>query len=364
MPRIACNALALRPAGTGVQTYIRELLRALSREFVIDLLVAVQSDAVAELPVGVQTRPIRPVAGWRRALAGLRSLGPADLVHGMDVDLPWRTTAPTVTTVHDLAVFDVPWTMSRRKALGERLIYRRALRQADSVIADSAFTAERVQDLFGLSATVIHLGAPSDLGPATPEAIAHVRRRYALPEVYVLHVGTLERRKDVATVAAACLQASIPLVLAGPVQQGRVAPVSARALGYVPRQDLAALYSGAITACSSHYEGFGLPLLEAMACRGPVVAAEAGAFPEIAGDAAVLVPPGDVDRWATALAELAGDATKRAEIGEAGCQRAAAFSWTTAAAKTAAVYASLGVAVARRREGSAEVSSSTPKEVI
>ena len=107
--RIALNALALTPEGTGVQTYIRELLRALSNQTQAELVAVVQDHVVEHLPVGVHPRPRPRSNGAVRALHGLRSFPGADLIHGLDVDLPLRTEAPTVATVHDLSVFDAPW---------------------------------------------------------------------------------------------------------------------------------------------------------------------------------------------------------------------------------------------------------------
>jgi glycosyltransferase involved in cell wall biosynthesis len=249
-----------------------------------------------------------------------------------------------VATVHDMAVFDVPWALSRRKAFGERWLYRQALARADVVIAVSAFTAERVKAWLRRDAVVVHEGAPDDLAPAPAEEVAAVRARYELPEAFVVHVGTVEPRKDTPTLAAACRAAGLPLVLAGAVAPGQAVPAGARSLGYVPRSDLPGLY-GAATAVGypSRYEGFGLPPLEAMACGAPVVASAATALPEVLGDAAVLARPGDVDGWARALRDLADDGEHRAALVVAGGRRAAELTWKAAAEGTGAVYRSLGV---------------------
>jgi glycosyltransferase involved in cell wall biosynthesis len=347
--RIAYNALALRPGGTGVQTYIRELLRALvalGEPAGVQFVATVQADAAAALPAGVEARLAPVSAGLRRALRGLRSLGAAQLVHGLDVDLPPRPGAPAVTTVHDMAVFDVPELLSRRKAIGERVLYRQAIARADAVITDSAFTAERLKALLGRDSTVVLLGAPVDLAPPTPDAVASVRARLGLPDVFALHVGTIEARKDLVTVADACRTRSIPFLLAGPVAPGNEVPAGATRLGYVDRADLAPLYGAAtVVAFPSRYEGFGLTPLEAMACGAPVVAAEASALPEVLGAAAMYVRPGDVDAWGTAIAGLAADADRRAEMASMGLERVAALTWQQAAAGTAAVYRSLGITI-------------------
>lgn len=340
--RVALNALALRPGGSGVQTYIRELLGHLPARVDADVVAAVQADAVDELPPGIVALRRPTAAGARRALAGLRSLGTAEIVHGLDVDLPVRPGGFTVATVHDLSVFDVPWAFSRARALGEQALMRHALRRADAVIAVSAFTAERVAARFGRQAVVTPLAPSPDLAPPPPEHLQQVGAKYRLPPRYVLHVGTIEPRKDVAGVARACRQVGVPLVLAGARSgRGRIPP-GARSLGYVPRSDLASLYASAsLVAYPSRYEGFGLPPLEAMACGAPVVASRTASLPEVLGDAAELVPPGDDERLAGAISALLNDGDRRRDMVRAGLERARRFSWSTTASATAAVYRTL-----------------------
>lgn len=319
---------------------------ALSHQIDADLTASVQRSALSELPAGVEALPRRTASGTRRAFEGLRGLGPAELVHGLDVDIPLRPGAPSVSTVQDLSVFDTPWAHSRFRVLGERALVTRALRRADAVIVPSAFTAERVATRFGRHAVVTPLAPSSDMAPPAASEVARVRARHGLPDLFVLHVGTVEPRKDVPGLARACRRAGVPLVLAGARAPRSAVPAGARHLGYVSRADLAPLYGSAtVVAFPSRYEGFGLPPLEAMGCGAPVVATRVASLPEVLGDAAWLVPPGDDEQLGRAIKELLADADRREEMSEAGRKRAAAFSWAATAAATAEVYRSVGAPV-------------------
>jgi glycosyltransferase involved in cell wall biosynthesis len=160
----------------------------------------------------------------------------------------------------------------------------------------------------------------------------------------VLHVGNLEPRKDVPTLAEACRLADVPLVLAGGAVTTIDAPSGARLLGHVSHDDLPALYASAtVVAYVSRYEGFALPPVEAMACGATVVATRVGALPDVAGDGIEFVPIGDAAQQAAVLKELFEDEARRTARRAAAIRAAGALSWDAAARETVAVYRSLGV---------------------
>jgi glycosyltransferase involved in cell wall biosynthesis len=276
----------------------------------------------------------------------LRPFGAGALVHGLDTELPLRPGAPTVTTVHDLALFDQPAAFTLAKRLGKPLTVRRSIKVADAVISVSAFTAERVRARFGRDSVVVHEAPGPSFHPPTAGAVDDVRRRFALPPKFVVHVGNLEPRKQVPALAAACERAGVPLVLAGGAVRTIDAPAGAQLLGHVSHTDLPALYVAAtVVAYVSNYEGFALPPVEAMACGATVVATRVGALPDVAGDGIEFVPIGDERRLASVLRELFDDEARRTERRDAALRAAEALSWDRAASETVAVYRSLGITV-------------------
>jgi glycosyltransferase involved in cell wall biosynthesis len=342
--RVVYNALPLDARGGGVSTYIRELLGAMTGVTGLELAAAVRPAGRSELPPGVVPLLQRESDGVGRALTGAIGFGPCALVHGLDVDLPLRHGGLSVTTVHDLAIFDVPSTFPRYRVAGERILMRHAVRRADAVIADSAFTAGRIRALLGREATVIRLAPGTEMVPPSEDTVSEVRSRYDLPDQFVLHVGNIEPRKDIATLAEACRLTPIPLVLTGHSLWGHQPPTGTIEIGHVPVTDLPGLYGSAtLVGYASRYEGFGLPPIEAMACGAPVVTTPVPAVTELVGDGAELFTPGDVEALAGTLRRLVGDPSGRAELARRGTERVRGLSWQRTAEETATLYRSLGL---------------------
>ena len=283
----------------------------------------------------------RAVGAGSDGVAAARRVPPdADVVW-----FPWngislRTDAPSVATVHDAAPFAFPAASARLRAT-EQNPFLATANTARRILVQSRFTASEVERWLGVDTARIVV-TPLAADPVfSPRAPSHDQPpRELRGKRYLLHVGAHDERKNTATLIAGFDRA---------FPRGDITLAFTRAPGSMPRGGLvvdarddgvlAALYRGAaLVAVPSTYEGFGFPLLEALACGAPALAARAGALPEVGGDAAAYVDePADPDAWAQALRALLDDDAARARLAAAGPRRAAEFSWERCTAQTLGV---------------------------
>lgn len=291
----------------------------------------------------------------------------ADLVHGLVNVLPLATRVPGVVTVHDLSFLRLPEKFPAAKRFYLTASAAASARRAARIIAVSGQTAGDLARFFRISPgkiTVIYNGVDGRFTPGRAEDAAAFRQRKELPARYLLFVGTLEPRKNLETLITAyatwrartltgeqAMRADedVHLVLAG--ARGwfydeifrRVAQAGLEAqvhfAGYLPSDELPEWYRAA-EACvyPSLFEGFGLPVLEAMACGTPVLCSAAPGVAEAAGDAALAVPPTEIEAWVAGLALMTGQPELRDELRRRGLARAAGLSWRRTAEATLEVY--------------------------
>jgi len=326
--RVALDVTPLTLTKAGVARHIAGLLSGLEAEPGLEL---------RRYSFGGHNRalvPVRDVGWYLGALPARARRDRVDVLHCPSQRAPARSSVPLVVTIHDLAVLRHPETFNRWTREYSRRLLPLVTRAAARVIVVSEFTRHELVELLDVQEDKVRV-IPNAVGPPFEPVGA------AESGDYVLAVGTLEPRKNLERVVAAFQRAGLNgtrLLVTGSRGWGNVDPAGedVQLLGFVPDAELARLYRGArCVAYISAYEGFGLPVLEAMACGAPVVAASTGAAPEVSQGAAVLVDPLDDEAIAAGLVE----AIERAdELRERGLERARAFDWKRVADATMDVY--------------------------
>ena len=356
---------------SGVSRYASELLRALLDRERDDATTATTPYRYTLLssrtlngnaPPGVFRQnqlhfPNRSV--WMQAVLPLelRRMQPS-LCHFTNMIAPLVTPCPFVLTLHDLSLLLYAETQPTKSLIAVRPIMARAAHRAAAIIAVSHAIKQEIVTKLGVPAQRVHViyeAASPAYKPIHDSAqLAAVKQRYQLHAPFVLCVGTIEPRKNLeallqALVGLRKLGRSEPLVLVGGLGWKYEATLRAieqlglsdcvRLMGYVPDEDLPAIYTLArVLAFVSRYEGFGLPILESMACGTPVVTSNGSAMAELGAGAALLVDPAQPERIAQALQRVLIDDALHSELRGAGLARASQFSWAKAAAETVAVY--------------------------
>jgi glycosyltransferase involved in cell wall biosynthesis len=364
--RIAINTLAMKRELHGVGNYVKNLICALSRlDRENEYLLFASSENVCHLgelgnnfhiELAPKNRMLR--LPWEQSVLPLRlKKRGVEVYHGPTSIAPFVKTCQQVVSIHDMTFHLVPRRHSLHKLVYFRTMIPAMIRQSDMLIAISECTK---RDLLRFVATdenkieVVHHGVESRFQPVRDRSrLDRVREKYGLKNDFILFVGLIEPRKNLGNLveayAASGLCEKLDLVLAGNLgwdYSGLFAKIGSSGLrdkillpGYIADSDLPALYSLAqIFVYPSLYEGFGLPVLEAMACGAPVVTSAVSSLPEVVGDAAILVEPRDPGMLAAALQKISRDDELRASLSERARLRSQFFTWEQTALKTLDVY--------------------------
>jgi glycosyltransferase involved in cell wall biosynthesis len=375
-PHIGLNAqlLSLKPnyRSAGINRYIYNMLLGLSRCADTERFTVFLSErnfpALEHFKNRLSCLPTnRPmirilweqfIQPWLVARSGI------DLLHSMAFVTPLWPPCPSVTTIYDLSFLRYPHSFRTWNRLYLSTFTRLSSRKADHLIAISKSTARDIEHFFGVPPeriSVIYCGVEPEYHPLPPAEVERFRRARGLPDRMILYVGTIEPRKNLARLLEAyrlLLRSrknrngglNAPrLVIAGGkgwLYEDILARVEELGLsqdvmlpGYVPGGELPLWYNAAeCFVYPSTYEGFGLPVLEAMACGTPVVTSNSSSLPEVVGEAGRTVSPENVEELAEMLGQVLGDGDLRAQMRQQGLGRAALFSWDRAARETIAVY--------------------------
>jgi glycosyltransferase involved in cell wall biosynthesis len=356
-------------AKAGIGRYAGSLARALAELEPGRLGLFYNRGEAAVLPPELEALPARTIrAGykpWRMAVwlghvlgVGFNRLMPgAELFHATEHLLPPLHGVPTVLTVHDMIFKRFPEHQKRLNYWYLNATMPLYCRRAGAIITVSQSSKRDIVADYGIQPdkiTVIYEAASPEFRPASPKALDEARRKYGLPERFLIHVGTIEPRKNLTRLVEAlqCLREEdlmVPLLVVGGkgwlfddffrrLEELQVAD-AVHFSGYVPAADLPVLYSAATAAAiPSVYEGFGLPVLEAMSCGTPVIASSTSSLPELGGSAARYFDPYDVRDMAGCIRRVWSSEGLRNEMRREGLEQAARFSWQRAARETWDVY--------------------------
>lgn len=360
--RIGFDGTPLQYIRSGIGIYVEQLLRHLPKvcpqwEY---LLYSNKPFASINIPGMTPFAGYFPPSRWvwmHFKLPQVISQSGVDLCHFMNNSAPMRCPSPYAITIHDASLFLFSQYHSWSRLLALRLLLPQAARRADVVITVSHASRRELIETLHLppeKVRVVYSAVSGDFRPLhDEEKSAQLRQRYQLPQKFALYVGTIEPRKNLRRLVAAfaMIEAHHPdlhLVLAGPggwkmngALEKEAAALSGKVhfLGFVSQEDLPGIYSLAtVFAFPSLHEGFGLPLLEAMACGVPVLTSNCSAMVEVSGSAAHLVDPISVESIADGLNSLLDSQAQREWYIGQGFQRVQQFSWEQTARETAAVY--------------------------
>jgi len=358
--RVGVDGRAFSSPAGGVRRYVSELYAAIAEHHPDVEVVAIGAPPDADMPAGIQRRSAVSFPtnlGWMAASIPLAARGAAlDVYHAPAYTAPLWGVHPQVLTIHDVSYERRPEWNAYRNDPVRRLFYRVSARVADRILTDSVFSRTEITAAYGIPEhriDVVPLAAGRAFTPGAFDPAGITGRRAP----YALHVGDLHIRRNVCTGLAAILAArrshpgtaGLSLVCAG-VDRGTRDALLAQArdaedtdalaiLGAVPEAVLVNLYRGAaLLVYPSRYEGFGLPILEAMQCGIPVLGSRAASIPEIVADAGILLDELDVEQWTAAITAVVTDSRMRADLSKKSIARAAQYSWARTARETVAAF--------------------------
>jgi len=365
--RIAIDAHSVGTQLAGNETYATNLIEALAEIDQVNqytLYVTRQSaiDRFANRWPNFKvkrTLPHTPLVRIPITLSAELRKNPVDVLH-VQYTAPPLTPCPVIATIHDLSFEHLPETFNRRSRAQLRLTVRHTARRAARILTLSEFSRRDISETYKIDLdriAVTPAAASPHFAPITSEAeLEGVRQKYGIQREYILSLSSIQPRKNLVRLIEAYSYLHEhkgsdlpPLVIAG--KKGwlesevfRVAKQSAAAndivfTGYVSEAELPALYSGALCfVYPSYFEGFGLPVVEAMQCGTPVIVGNRTSLPEVVGDAGILIDPFNHKDIANAIARLLSNPGARDELRELGIERAKAFNWLETARQTLQVY--------------------------